>query len=190
MTTDTYNPEPGSPAARALDLLARNPEDDYTSGDLALKFQVKATAWPPLLAKAKAAGLVTYAAAGEDDPKAWSAGPAMAAWWAARNAQAAVPRGKRGGARPLLPVPDLATLKVEHGVPIAPRRIGQPGDSRWAPVLAMLEGPDTSIALPMNCRGAIGAYIKKASKAGRLPGSYVVRPCAIEIGKCRVHRTG
>ena len=53
MNPTAYTPEPGSPVARVLDLLARNPEDDYTNTDLALKFQVKAAAWPPTLAKAK-----------------------------------------------------------------------------------------------------------------------------------------
>jgi len=88
MNPTAYTPEPGSPVARVLDLLARNPEDDYTNTDLALKFQVKAAAWPPTLAKAKALGLVSYKAAGEDDPKAWAAGPNLAAWVAARTAPA------------------------------------------------------------------------------------------------------
>lgn len=89
--TTPYIPEPGSPVARVLDLLARNPEDDYTSGDLALKFQVKSTAWPPTLAKAKALGLVSYAATVEDEPKAWSAGPNLATWMAQRNGAASAP---------------------------------------------------------------------------------------------------
>lgn len=41
----------------------------------------------------------------------------------------------------------------------------------------------------MRYRGALYAYIKKAIKAGHLKGTYVVRPCVREIGKCRVSRT-
>lgn len=199
MNPTAYTPEPGSPVARVLDLLARNPEDDYTNTDLALKFQVKATAWPPTLAKAKALGLVSYTATGQDEPKAWSAGPALPAWLAARNAPAPAPtsaaqpkqqpNSRRGGKRDLLPQLDLATLKVERGLPVAPRRIGQRGDSKWAPVVALLKEPGESLALPMHYRGALYAYIKKAIKAGRLSGTYVVRACMREIGKCRVSRT-
>lgn len=197
MNPTAYTPEPGSPVARVLDLLARNPEDDYTNNDLALKFQVKATAWPPTLAKAKALGLVSYQSTGEDEPKAWSAGPNLPAWVAARNGTAtttaapasAAVRGKRGGARPSLPPLDLSTLKVERDVPIAPRRIGKRGDSKWAPALALLKRPGDSYAVAMPYQGAITAYIRKAVKAGRLKGTYVVRPCVKEIGKCRVSRT-
>lgn len=137
---DTYSPEPGSPAARVLDLLARNAEDDYTNTDLALKFQVKSQAWPPLLAKAKALGLVAYTATSDDEPKVWSAGPNLATWMAARTALANR-RPQRGGKRDLLPPLDLTTLKVERDVPIAPRQIGQRGDRKWAPVVALLKEP-------------------------------------------------
>ena len=196
MSLDTYTPEPGSPVARVLDLLARNPEDGYSSGDLALKFQVKAAAWPPLLAKAKALGLVTYAAESEDEPKTWGAGPALAAWVAHRNAPAstaaapaAPARSKRGGTRPNLPPLDLSKLKVERGVPVAPRRIGQRGGSKWAAAVALLNEPDKSFLVPMPYRAALYAYIKKALKAGKLKGTYIVRPCIVEIGQCRVSRT-
>lgn len=202
MNPTAYTPEPGSPVARVLDLLARNPEDDYTSADLALKFQVMATAWAPTLAKAKALGLVSYKAAGEYDPKAWSAGPALPAWLAARTAPAstgttppppaaaatAAP-SKRGGTRPHLPPLDLSALVVEHGVPVAPRSVGKPGESKWAPVLALLTKPGDSVALDLPYRHAVYAYVKKAIKAGHLTGSYVVRPCVKKPGKCRVSRT-
>lgn len=195
-----FHPEPGSPTARVLDLMARNPEDGYSNSDLALKFQVKSAAWPPLLAKAKAMGLVAYTAQGEDEPKVWCAGPNLAAWMAARSAtpatggtaapsQAATQERKCGGTRPLLPALDLATLKVDYGVPVAPRRIGKPGDSRWTPVLDLLTKPGDSLPLPMPYKAAVYAHIKKATKAGRLQGTYIVRPCSLEIGKCRVHRT-
>lgn len=204
MNPTAYTPEPGSPVARVLDLLARNPEDDYTNTDLALKFQVKAAAWPPTLAKAKALGLVSYKAADEDDPKAWAAGPNLAAWVAARTAPAgtsttppppaAAPAAtaapsKRGGIRPQLPPIDLSALVVEHGVPVAPRGVGKPGESKWAPVLALLKQPGDSLPLPMPYRHAVYAYVKKAIKAGQLKGTYIVRPCVKELGKCRVSRT-
>lgn len=198
MNPTAYTPEPGSPVARVLDLLARNPEDDYTSADLALKFQVKAPAWAPTLAKAKALGLVSYTASGEDDPKAWSAGPNLPAWVAARNGTAtttaapsasAAVRGKRGGARPSLPPLDLSTLKVERDVPIAPKRRSERGGSKWAPALALLKRPGDSYAVDMPYQGAISAYIRKAVKAGQLKGAYVVRPDIKEAGKCRVSRT-
>lgn len=193
MSLDTYTPEPAGPVARVLDLLARNPEDGYSSSDLALKFQVKAAAWPPLLAKAKALGLVTYAAESEDEPKVWGAGPALAAWVTHRNGPAstvaAPARSKRGGTRPYLPPLDLSKLKVERGVPVAPRRIGQRGDSKWAAPIALLDEPDKSFLVPLPYQAALHAYIKKALKAGKLKGTYIVRPCIVQIGQCRVSRT-
>lgn len=99
-------------------------------------------------------------------------------------------RGKRGGARPSLPPLDLATLKVERGIPIAPRRIGKRGDSKWAPTLALLQQPGDSVAVPMPYQSTLTTYIRKALKAGQLKGTYIVRPCVVDIGKCRVSRTG
>ena len=195
-----FNPEPGSPVARVLDLLARNPEDGYSSSDLALKFQVKAAAWPPLLAKARAMGLVTYTTESEDDPKVWGAGPALAAWVAARagtatpvaktSAPAALARSKRGGTQPRLPPLDLSKITVERGIPVAPRGICKRGHSKWAPALALLKSPGDSYVVPMPYREALGVYIRKALKAGHLKGTYIVRPCVVKIGMCRVSRTG
>ena len=198
-----YNPERGGPAARVLDLLARNPEDDYSSADLALKFQVKSMLWPQLLSRPKALDLVVYQAATEDAPKTWAAGPALAAWVAARDpyakdkpaaAPAAAPApakasnaSKRGGRRPLLPPLDLDALVVERGVPVAPRQIGQRGDSKWAPVLAKLQQPGDSLALPMSCRAAVYAYTKKAIKAGRLKGSTWCAPAPATSASAAFH---
>lgn len=75
----TYNPSEGSPEARVLDLLHRNPEEDYTSADLALKFQVAAVKWGPLLAAPLAQGLV--ARSPPEGPGAAHARPAAVSLW-------------------------------------------------------------------------------------------------------------
>lgn len=189
MNAKTYHPEPGSPEARVLSLLARNPDEGYTNQDLALKFQVRATAWANTLAKAKALGLVNFSDNGTDEVKVWSAGPALAAWHAAGKvpvATAAVARSKRGGKQAQLPPLDISRLKVDVGLPVP--EAGK-GCSKWLSVLSLLKGPDQSVPLPKEYRGAVYAFIKNAKAASAVQGTYIVRPDAEDATKCRVHRT-
>ena len=191
MNAKTYNPEPGSPEARVLGLLARNPDEGYTNQDLALKFQVRATVWATTLAKAKSLGLVCFSDSGSDAAKVWSAGPALAAWHAARGTPAAAgppapARRKRGGVQAQLPALDISSLKVDMGVPVP--EAGK-GCSKWLSVLSLLEKPDQSVPLPKEYRGAVYAFIKKAKAGSDLQGTYIVRPDAKDATKCRVHRT-
>jgi hypothetical protein len=190
MNAKTYNPEPGSPEARVLGLLARNPDEGYTNQDLALKFQVRATVWAATLAKAKSLDLVCFSDSGSDAAKVWSAGPALAAWHAARSAPAAANaapvRRKRGGVQAPLPALDISSLQVDVGLPVP--EAGK-GCSKWLNLLSLLKEPGHSVPLPKEYRGALYAFIKKTKAASDLQGTYIVRPDAKDATKCRVHRT-
>lgn len=200
MTDIDYTPEPGSPADRVLELLCRNPEEDYTSSDLALKFQIPKGDWNDLLISAVANGLVHYTKARGKDGYAytWSAGANLPAWAAKRKGTAApstwaapapaAGTSKRGGSRPYLAPIDPSTLKVEKGGQIA-RYAGPGGASKWDPIFALLTEPNTSVVVPIAYKGTLMGYSKKRQKDGRLKGTYSVGNDAKDPTKCRVLRT-
>lgn len=197
MTPTTYNPEPGSPADRVLDLLARNPAEDYTSSDLALKFQVPKGRWDVLLAEPVAKGLVHRGKSPGDTNVIWCAGAGLLAWAAQRKDGAASAGGLAPASAPAvkrkavakLAAPDLAKLQVEVGVPVAARTVARAGQSKWDPLFALLTKPDTSVALPVAYQSTVYTYMRKAKKAGLLQGTFIVRRCAINKAQCRVWRT-
>lgn len=196
MTPITYNPEPGSPADRVLDLLARNPAEDYTSSDLALKFQVPKGRWDVLLAEPLAKGLVHRGKSPGDTNVIWCAGAGLLAWAAqrkgdpmptARAASVAKPKRPRAAIPTLAPL-DLSALTVEAGGQIV-QQSGPSGGSKWDPLFAMLTAPNTSVAVPMAYKGTLAAWVKKRKKDGRLKGAYSVGTDAADRTKCRVLRT-
>lgn len=196
-----YNPEPGGPEARVLDLLARNPAEDYSSSDLALKFQVPKAKWDVLLATAVAKGLVHRDKSPGDPNVIWCAGAQLAAWTARHGGGAvttaaptlppftrAAPNRKRGGSRPALAELDMRTVTVEIGGQIA-RPTGPGGASKWAPLFDLLKAANTSVAVPLAYKGTLAAYVKKRKKDGRLVGTFIVGIDAADRTKCRVLRT-
>lgn len=198
MTDIDYTPEPGSPADRVLELLARNLEEEYTSSDLALKFQIPKAKWEVLLVEPVGKGLIHRAKMRGESNCTWSAGANLEAW-AARRSGAAVPLAraatkaarkpwaKRG--RPLqLAEIDTSTLKVEIGGGIA-KPTGQGGVSKWDALFGLLKHPNTSVAVPLAYKGTLAAYVKKRKKDGRLAGTYIVGIDAADRAKCRVLRT-
>lgn len=98
-------------------------------------------------------------------------------------------KGKRGGERALIPIIDPSTLVVETGVPLPPRLLAARGRSKWAPIVALLPKAGTSVALPVAMKPALYAYVKKASKAGVLQGTFAVLRDEKNATKCRLHRT-
>lgn len=197
MNSIAYTPEPGSPADRVLDLLARNPQEEYTSSDLALKFQVPKKTWDTLLAEPVAKGLIHREKTAADPNGWWCAGAGLRAWVAQRNGAAAPPapassqRAKTEGpkARAPLAVPSVDDLVVEEGAAITTPQFGRAGTSKWVPILALLTKPNTSVALPLACRNPLVAYLRIAKLAGSLRGTFVVGLDAKDPSKCRVLRT-
>lgn len=57
--TRPYTPNPASVVSRVIDYFARNPDEELTSADVALKFQILPGSVGPTLAAAVRAGLLT-----------------------------------------------------------------------------------------------------------------------------------
>lgn len=179
-TTTLYNPEAGCVADRVLDLFRRQPDEEYTSSDLALKFELRPGAFTPLLAAPVNHGLLVHMPSPGDTTKVWRIGPKFMAWNEARNAglhgansvfdaakKARIP-SKRGGARKHLPRLDLAALTFEADAPkpVTPF-FARSGESKYAALFDALKKPGMSVKLPMAYRGTIQSLIKKRKAAGK-----------------------
>lgn len=197
MTQTPYTPEPGSLPARVLALFLRQPDEHFTSGDLALKFQVQAGKFKAALERPVAHGLLVYGRT-DDDPNSaqvWHTGRRFAAWAATQEPAAPPPPPapgtqarrngpKRGSARPTLPALDLAKLSIQAGVPKPERkRFSRSGESKYAPLFNALK-PGQSVEVPINYRATLYTHAKKLKKAGR--GNYTVLQTSITT--CTVWR--
>ena len=175
----TYNPEAGCVADRVLDLFRRQPEEEYTSGDLALKFEIRKSAFTSLLEVPTRHGLLVYAPVAGDDGKVWRIGPKFMAWHEARTANVNAPNsvfdaarkarvpGKRGGARKHLPRLDPAALTFEVNAPKPLQPFfARSGESKYTAVFDKLTAPGMSVKLPIAYHGTIQSLIKKRKAAG------------------------
>ena len=190
----TYAPEPGSLPARVLELFKRQPDEHFTSGDLALKFQVQAAKFKAALEAPATRQLLVYGRS-PDDPdgaQVWHTGPAFKAWLEAQGGtpavtQATTPaaaRGKRGGSRSQLPPLDLAKLTIKTGVPKPARtRFSRAGESKYSPLFSALK-PGQSVDVPAQYMATLYTHAKKLKKAGS--GSYTVQRTGIDT--CTVWR--
>lgn len=184
-----YTPEPGSLPARVLDLFKRQPDEHFTSGDLALKFQVQAAKFKAALEAPLGRQLLVYGRSPDDveGPQVWHIGPAFRAWLAtqapasapaARAAAPAAARSLRGGTRAQLPPLDLAKLTIKTGVPKPERRrFSRAGDSKYAPLFNALK-PGQSVEVPAQYMATLYTHAKKLKKAGT--GSYTVQRTGID----------
>lgn len=187
-----YLPEPGSLPARVLELFKRQPDEHFTSGDLALKFQVQAGKFKAALEAPVNKHLLVYGRSPDDPDGAqmWHAGPGFKDWLATQNstpAPAPAPaatRGKRGGARNQLPPLDLSKLTIKTGVPKPPRtRFSRAGESKYSPLFSALK-PGQSVDVPSQYMATLYTHAKKLKKAGS--GSYTVQRTGIDT--CTVWR--
>lgn len=179
-TAPDYLPEAGCVADRVLDLFIRQPDEEYTSGDLALKFQLRPGSFQACLAAPMNHGLLVHQADAGEKEKVWRAGPRFTAWLQARSARlqassvfavgraAAKPPGKRGGARKHLPRLDPAKLTFETNAPKphAPF-FARRGESKYAALFERLTAPGMSVRLPIEYHGTIQSMIKKRKAAGQ-----------------------
>lgn len=191
MSTPTpYAPEPGSLPARVLELFKRAPDEHYTSGDLALKFQVQAAKFKAALEPATNRGLLAYGRTSSDPegPQVWHAGEKFAAWHKGQQQPAAAPaaakRAPRGGLRAQLPPLDLSKLVIKTDVPKpARKRFSRAGDSKYAPLFAALK-PGNSVEVPSQYMATLYTHAKKLKKAGL--GTYTVQRTGIDT--CTIWR--
>jgi hypothetical protein len=182
-TAQTYEPEAGSVPARVLDLFIRNPEEEFTSGDLALKYVVRSEKFSALLAGAISCGLLRYErTTASDGSKVWRAGPHLKAWAdsrdsaavavaaassrglarapAAKTSSAAQPARQRRMLTPATPSIDLAAVPVLKGVPIPEAVRGGVNGSRYAAMWDRL-GVGDAFELPDRQAAGLAAYCKK-----------------------------
>jgi hypothetical protein len=182
-TAQTYEPEAGSVPARVLDLFVRNPDEEFTSGDLALKYVVRSEKFSALLAGAISCGLLLYErTTASDGSKVWRAGPHLKAWAASRDvaamavaaassrgltqwpaakpAAAPKPARPRRMLTPASPSIDLAAVPVLKGVPIPEAVRGGANGSRYAALWDRL-GVGDAFELPDRQAAGLAAYCKK-----------------------------
>ena len=181
----SYEPEAGSVPARVLDLFIRNPEEEFTSGDLALNYQVRSDKFSALLASAVTCGLVLYErTSASEGSKVWRAGPRLKAWAVARHeaalaVAAATSRGLTQNAAPAVNAPafpatkparrmlkpagpqiDLSAVPVRKGVPIPEAVRGGLNGSRYAALWDKL-GVGDCVDLPDRQAAGFAAFCKK-----------------------------
>jgi hypothetical protein len=171
-TAQTYEPEAGSVPARVLDLFIRMPDEEFTSGDLALKYVVRAEKFSALLAGAISCGLLRYErTTGSDGGKVWRAGPHLKAWADSRGSAAvavaaASSRGLAQPARPRRPLKpasaaiDLAAAPVLKQLPIPEAVRGGVNGSRYAAMWDRL-GVGDAFELPAQQVAGLAAYCRK-----------------------------
>jgi hypothetical protein len=169
-----YEPEPGSLPWRVLELFTRVPEEEYTSSDLALKFQIKSNGFTAMLEAPVRHGLLVHQMdAGGDGIKVWRTGPKFAPWLAARTTVTsnALVAGRdarrpssRGIKRPPLPPLDIASLKVLKGAEKpAPRRLPA-GESRYGNLFQRLTEPGMCVHVASAYKATLKAAVKRMAK--------------------------
>lgn len=199
-TTPTYIPRTGSLSDRVLDYFRQQPQEELTSADIAAKFEVSRGSVMASLQTAVANGALEYTRNTELEfvyrlPGAKSVVEVLAPTdgdksVGVRNAMKAITGLKRGAVSLPASALDFTTLKAETGVPLQGKAKTDAGQSKWAPLFALLTEPDTSVEIPAAWKSAVAAQATKqnvaAKKAGR-PNHYVVRHTSTD--KARVWRT-
>jgi hypothetical protein len=192
MVEHCYSPQKDSFAERALLLLARNQDEEYTSRDLAMKFGLKPSAVHPLLQAAVTHGLAVFVLPEGQDQKVWRAGHDLPRWYAARQQAAeaaaaadarglaapAAQRNGRGGRQVTLPPLSLSAVQFHTGREKPEvTRTGPNGVriSRYEWLFERLHAQPVgaSAVLPAQYMGTISASAKKRQKKGL--GKYTVR---------------
>lgn len=174
-----YKPEPGSLTERLLQLLARNPEDVYRTGDLAAKFTVNSIAIQNALAVPRAKTIVSYTH-DDDGARVWQATPALMTLLRGENITvphatpaddaplgAHAPKAGRGGTgrsgpRTRTPLPDPASVVIKENVPLPPPTRGDLGKrtSVYAGIWARMK-PGSVAELPERQAKSLISYARK-----------------------------
>lgn len=168
--SNTYTPRADSLAAHVVAFFKANPDEHLGLEDIVTKWQPPRGSIHTLLAKAAQAGLLARHR-NIDGEYVYSAGGQIDAV-VEDPPQASYKPAKRGGQRARHQL-DIEALQVEEGIPYAPAaRAPMKGRSKWDPLLAKLERPGQSVAIPGHVKAAVAKAITIAHREKR--GTYKV----------------
>lgn len=205
MTTNPppYMPAQSSLAERVTAFFLRNPDDELSRGDVALKFEVHvndvARLLKPLLddntlvlSRPEGKGIVRNYLAGlalrEAAKKQGSLDldkPANAARPAALPTLAKPPRKRPAHLHVTLA--EIEALKVDRDVPLTRARYG--GQRKWAPLFAKLTEKGVSTEFPAEWKSAVAAEAVKMNRENRNTGADARYSVSLSLpGKARVWR--
>jgi hypothetical protein len=207
LPSHAYQAAPGGLAERILMMMAANAGEYYTSGDLALKYDLNPSMIGSVLQSARLHGLVDLRGQRGETDRVWVALPPLQTWAQARRASqpaaaqapapapvpaaepgaagaatppAAAPKRRTKGIRngwPPVPLPPLAELRVENGVGLQPLPQMRGVPGKWEAVLGLLKAVGDSVAIPLAAKGAVAAYLQKRKRDRQATGRYRVGRC-------------
>lgn len=162
--TLNHKPEAASLADRVLQLFARMLGEEYSSAELALKFQVPAAKFPKLLEEPVQLGLLAFSATEAGGAKVWHEGPHFRAWLAQQQATtgtASPPPVASAAKKPRAPHVrlKLEEVAIEVGVPLPEARPGVQG-SVYKDLLEKMKPGDRVKLRARHARGLV-SYAKK-----------------------------
>jgi len=206
ITPMAYRPRPGTLPAKVIDWLKDNPGEELTADDIGRKWDAyPSTVRIGLEAAVNSGALALVNNSDQQLVYRLPLAPSEAAMAQASPFQAPATTApasrttstadrnltapKRGAVSLPTNALDFSGLKAEVGVPLAGKNKGEPGTSKWQPLLDLLTAPDTSVEFPAEWKSAVAAQVTKlntaAKKAGQ-PTEYKVR--LISQDKARIWR--
>lgn len=173
MTTKPYTPQTGSIAHQVCRYFQRLTDEELSTADISIKWNIESGNVLNLLGKAIAAGLLAR------DGKIYSAGPKLHTLPVDRadSLESGALLGHVMGTRPKRGVkerinlaPDeFEALQVEEGVPAGPPG-PKPGVSKWGPLFDKLTAPGLSVAVPVDWKKTLGSEVTKRNADARKAG--------------------
>lgn len=193
MTSTTYIPRTGSLADRVLGYLRANPDEELTTRDISVKFDVPQSSIKPCLATAENHGELDYTR-NEDleyvyrlpkQPKApKSSAPPPAEPARAKTSKHSPTPGPRG---PIVTPSAIEALAVEEDVDVAAAN-KRPGQNKWDPLMAKLTKAGQSIAIPQEWYRPLQSEVGKRNRRNKGTGPQYL--CGFDAaGQPRIKRT-
>lgn len=193
MNASTYIPRTGSLADRVLGYLRANPDEELTTRDISVKFDVPQSSIKPCLATAENHGELDYTR-NEDleyvyrlprQPKApKSSAPPPAEPASAKTSKHSPTPGPRG---PIVTPSAIEALAVEEDVDVAAAN-KRPGQNKWDPLMAKLTKAGQSIAIPQEWYRPLQSEVGKRNRRNKGTGPQYL--CGFDAaGQPRIKRT-
>lgn len=193
MTSTTYIPRTGSLADRVLGYLRANPDEELTTRDISVKFDVPQSSIKPCLATAENHGELDYTR-NEDleyvyrlpkQPKApKSSAPAPVPTDTVKASKHSPTPGPRG---PIVTPSAIEALAVEEDVDVAAAN-KRPGQNKWDPLMAKLTKAGQSIAIPQEWYRPLQSEVGKRNRRNKGTGPQYL--CGFDAaGQPRIKRT-
>jgi hypothetical protein len=163
-----YKPDAGSLAARVIDVVSRNQDDDYTSRDIAVKFNVVSSSVQALLHSHMSHGLLSFERSDtEGVGKVWRAGANLREWLALQAdapmtlaALAATPSARSARAAASMRRIDPLKVTIRSGVPVPALESGRALTAPYAVLWERMK-PNDCVELPTNQASSLLAYLRK-----------------------------